>query len=395
MTTAPDLLLIGASVRAVAFSALRAGLRPWCADLFADTDLRCCCPCTPVADYPGGLRTFLEQAPPAPWLYTGGLENHPALVGRIARLRHLWGNGPDVLERIRSPWEVAAALHEAGLVHPRVVPPDQPLPTGGRWLRKPVHGAGGNGIRFWDGHPSDGLGTTFYLQQFVDGLACSAVYLGNQGQAQLLGATRQLVGETWLHAGPFRYCGSIGPLILDEVRQQALKKIGGVLARRFGIRGLFGVDGVLAADGFYPVEVNPRYPASVEVLEYATGTAALALHRTVFDPGAASAARPAPPRGHGPVVGKAILYAPAALTFPEDGPWRQSARGPGDLWSPPAFADVPCPGTRIEAGHPILTVLDHSGSEAECLAALRRRAGALLSGTYFPGSASGKESDFF
>ena len=30
------LLLFGASTRAAAFSALRAGLKPWCVDLFAD-----------------------------------------------------------------------------------------------------------------------------------------------------------------------------------------------------------------------------------------------------------------------------------------------------------------------------------------------------------------------
>jgi len=33
-----QVLIVGASARAAAFSALRAGLRPWCADLFADLD---------------------------------------------------------------------------------------------------------------------------------------------------------------------------------------------------------------------------------------------------------------------------------------------------------------------------------------------------------------------
>ena len=35
-----SLLIVGGSTRAAAFSALRAGLRPWCADLFADLDLQ-------------------------------------------------------------------------------------------------------------------------------------------------------------------------------------------------------------------------------------------------------------------------------------------------------------------------------------------------------------------
>ena len=34
------LILIGASVRAAAFSARAAGYEPWCADLFGDVDLQ-------------------------------------------------------------------------------------------------------------------------------------------------------------------------------------------------------------------------------------------------------------------------------------------------------------------------------------------------------------------
>ena len=42
-----DLLILGASARAAAFSALRLGLRPTCADLFADADLASACPLDP------------------------------------------------------------------------------------------------------------------------------------------------------------------------------------------------------------------------------------------------------------------------------------------------------------------------------------------------------------
>ena len=47
--TNEHLLLFGASVRAAAFSALRAGLRPWCADLFGDADLQARCPALALA----------------------------------------------------------------------------------------------------------------------------------------------------------------------------------------------------------------------------------------------------------------------------------------------------------------------------------------------------------
>src|SRR5262245_37770646 len=97
------LLLFGASVRAAAFSALRAGLRPWCVDLFADADLSAICPCQalPPAEYPRGFLRACADGPPGPWMYTGGLENRPALVDALARLRPLWGNAGRVLRRAR------------------------------------------------------------------------------------------------------------------------------------------------------------------------------------------------------------------------------------------------------------------------------------------------------
>src|ERR1051325_6805760 len=85
-------IILGASTRAAAFSAARAGLSPWCVDLFADADLSRRFPVrkVPLADYPHALLAALNDAPPGPVIYTGGLENHPSLLERIAR--PLWGN---------------------------------------------------------------------------------------------------------------------------------------------------------------------------------------------------------------------------------------------------------------------------------------------------------------
>src|SRR5262245_37896608 len=111
MMPGESLLLIGASVRAAAGSALRAGLRPWCADLFADADLAAVCPVQRLpGDYPRGFIALAKSAPPGPWLYTGGLENWPDVVAAIASERTLWGNDADVLQRVRDPALVAAWL---------------------------------------------------------------------------------------------------------------------------------------------------------------------------------------------------------------------------------------------------------------------------------------------
>src|SRR5581483_11192270 len=182
----------------------------------------------------------------------------------------------------------------------------------------------------------------------------AAVYVGDGQAARLLGVSRQLVGEPWLHAAPFHYCGSVGPLPPGAAPRQAFADLGMALGRAFGLKGLFGVDCVLRDGVPYPVEVNPRYTASVEVIEYATGLPALALHRQAFGPAAPLPVVPRPPGG---VVAKAILFARAPLRFPNGGTWSAWATAFPGAEVMPTFADIPQPGAVVEAGKPILTLL--------------------------------------
>jgi predicted ATP-grasp superfamily ATP-dependent carboligase len=366
-----SLLILGASARAAAFSALRAGLRPVCADLFADADLRARCPVRRVesGDYPRGFLDLPELTVPGPWLYTGGLENRPDLIENIVRRRQpLWGNSAPILRRARSPFAVRDVLRGAGLPCPDLRRDDEAPPPDGRWLVKPLAGAGGIGICPWIGAAPPRR--PFYFQEFIEGESCAAVYVAEGNSAALLGVTRQLVGEPWLHAAPFHYCGSVGPLPLSPGLRQAFADVGHALARGLGLAGLFGVDGVLRDGVPYPVEVNPRYTASVEVIEYATGLKAIALHRRAFEPGSVPALGANAPVS--PVVGKAILFARSPLRFPEDGPWR--ADGADDM---PPFADVPDAGTLVAAGRPVLTLLCRAPTEQRCVAELLRRASDL------------------
>ncbi len=248
-------------------------------------------------------------------------------------------------------------------------------------MLKPLDGAGGSGIRLWDGRaPRSRAGRPWYCQELLEGDSYAAIHVGDGQSARLLGVTRQLVGEPWLHAAAFHYCGSIGPIDLELENARTVTAIGSALAQAFGLKGLFGVDFILNAGGPYPVEVNPRTTASVEVIEYATGLRTLALHREVFE---ASGGRQPPgetrnrlanaPRS--PVIGKAILFAPQQLGFPGQGPWDSAIAAP--IESMPDYADLPCPGTAIKEGQPILTLFQSGVTVEACREALRRRAGDL------------------
>ncbi len=386
---AQTVVILGASVRAAAQSALRAGFTPWAADLFADADLCAVAEAHQVDDYPEGLAAAAAAAPGGPWMYTGALENRPELVRRIRVARTLWGNPAEVLYQVRDPWQVRRALVAAGISCPRLAETAAGLPIDGSWLCKPLAGSGGAGIHAWRGRPPyrsgrfasvqpGGVGQAgcpspprrVYFQERIGGRACSAVFVGAAGRAVLLGITRQLIGTRRWHAKPFHYAGSIGPLPLAKPLAEQFERIGQTLAGQFGLVGVFGVDAVVAGRRVWPVEVNPRWTASVEVLERALGLPVFAWHaaacsRGELPTGPVGGVRP--PR----YVGKAVLFASKALRVTEA--FSQWAR---PLWAGPDWpqlADIPATGVRIAPGRPVLTAFAQGTSQAAVLDDLARR----------------------
>ena len=377
------IIIFGGSVRAAAFSALRAGLQPWCADLFADSDLRARCPAirAPSHKYPNGFEAISDTAPPGPWMYTGGFENRPSLIERISTRRPLWGNGTKALHVARSPVALAKIFRSNEIPFPAVHECLKDVPRQGRWLAKPWRGSGGTGIQLLNSVGAKIKSIRhIYFQEFIEGLPFSAVYVGLEQGAKLLGMTRQLVGEAWLHAAPFHYCGSIGPMQLELPIHKRVEKIGNVLTRDCSLRGLFGVDFVLSKGTAWPVEVNPRYPASAEILEYVLGIKTMAFHRAAFDSGAPEPTSVASaPGSDSPalIVGKAILYANRSLQFPKEGPWRPLLTRPQWMWNLPDFADIPQPSQIIDVGRPILTFFCQSATLEGCRDNLKRVARGL------------------
>src|SRR3954451_2715318 len=84
-----EVIVIGASVRAMAFSAIRAGYKVYAIDLFADRDLAAVCPAVKIERYPQDFEAALAGGPQAPWTYTGALENYPQLIERLGTIRPL------------------------------------------------------------------------------------------------------------------------------------------------------------------------------------------------------------------------------------------------------------------------------------------------------------------
>ncbi len=367
--TAEPLLILGASVRAAAFSASRAGMAPNACDLFADADLSRHCPATRVESYPAGLAHWAFSAPPAAWMYTGGLENHPQLVDEIASQRTLYGVGGETLRAVRDPWRLRAALTARGLLAPACLDAQSPPPCNGDWLRKRLRSSGGAGVAPWDEalarRPHAASVSDVYFQQRIAGLPCAGVFVAAARQAHLLGVTEQIIGAAWCGAGGFQYAGSLGPLRLRPEILDQWRRIGDCLAETFSLVGLFGVDAVQDDRAVWPVEVNPRYTASVETLERGLDLRTVDLHVRGCREGRVAP----PPRGGASMwTGKAIVYASKSIQI-SPATTRRLLDANQDDW--PVVADIPAAGTHIRARRPILTVFARAKDRDGLLNALQ------------------------
>lgn len=370
----PDhrLLILGASARAACFSARRSSYSPYWIDQYGDHDLTESFPgqCVSPDKYPAGILDLISNSPDVPFLYTGAMENHVKVLEQLEGLRTLLGNTADLCRLVRDPWSIRQCFLRAGIAHPQISKTGtETLMTENDWLFKPFRSAGGLGITHYSETTGSG-NNTHYLQEYIQGESRAGVFLGDGRTACLLGVTRQLTGEAFLNAEEFAYCGSVGPLLLDKNEDEQWKNIGHALVSDFGIKGLFGVDAISRNGSIYPLEVNPRYTASVEVLELACQIPVIAMHCD-----ACNEIMPATElTKEQTMTGKAYLFAHRNLISPEN--VQELYQRSGDK---PLTADIPQANTLISQGHPLMTVLAQGKNQEEVIHLLKSRAKLLYS----------------
>jgi predicted ATP-grasp superfamily ATP-dependent carboligase len=383
------ILIAGLSTRAIAESAASGNRKVVTLDYFGDRDQRAL-----VENYallrdfelPFGAEALLQASQGLEYdalVYISNLENHPGVVAEMSRGRRLLGNEPTALRQVRD-WRVLRHFcREAGIPLPETLLPGEEgaADPGAGWLVKPQRSGGGHGIVPWDGAPL-ALGTL--LQRRIAGLAASAAFVANGRRAVVLGLTEQLIGRPELGAAGLAWCGNLLPLSVDQgevlpswstrppeaagALLQTVARIASQLTEHFGLRGLNGIDFVVEAspNRLQPVlvEVNPRYTASMELVERASGRGMFAMHLEAMAgrlPAVDLAANQ-----EGPFFGKGIVFAGQRATVPETKHWLARGR-----------RDIPYPGETIEAGHPVCTVLSQGDTRQECWLNLVAAAGAV------------------
>ncbi len=379
------ILLVGVSTRSIAESAVRSGYEVVAIDAFADYDLKTLCECYSLSkDFllpysPAGLFTASHKLKYGAIAYTSNLENYPEIVQRFARQAIVLGNPARVLRNVRNWSSLYEILSRSGFRVPETIDHRngrQSDPTR-KWLQKPVRSGGGHGISFVSADRQTRKGYLF--QEYIPGLSCSASFVANGQDAVVIGLAEQLVGLSEFGASGFRYCGNILPLEAFHRRSEGLavleqvQLIADTLTREFGLVGVNGFDFILSDGQIYVTEVNPRYSASMELIEKAYSLSIFDLHVNAIQEGRL-------PDFHldhqiGQVeqrsFGKAILFAERDGTAPDTNHWLQSE-----------IRDIPFSGENLAEGKPICTILAADNSNADCLAALINRAQAIKGEIY-------------
>ncbi|MBT7728186.1 MAG: ATP-grasp domain-containing protein [Planctomycetaceae bacterium] len=389
-----NLLVIGASARALAASADRLGLEVNAIDLFGDRDLRDVCSrvVQVSADaYPDDVPSIAAGFPAGPVVYAGGLENHIEVIEKLSRARLLLGNHPRALRLVRDPCFVREVACENGCAYPAIFFTSSKVPRDGTFLRKSTASIGGLGVLSWNGLREEPVRGREYLQQFVSGVPMSASLLVTQEGVELLGVCRQLIGMKWCYAKQFRFCGAI-QLSSSLFQQQVLKQLHQFaidLSRRAKLAGLIGIDFILPrtpiqARDHSPVilEVNPRPTATMELFERRTGRSQAGTHLASLGfqlPRESTTLQ----RQSNMYWGKAVLFANKSLDVSssvERHLLKCSLRMQGCELGWPMVSDLPCSGTIIQPGHPIVSVFGCAESPRRALRVLRMHVSEVMQG---------------
>lgn len=365
---ADSVLIAALSGRALAAAARRAGYRPLVADLFNDLDTRRIA--GRALAVPGDLEQGIlagplleslealaadEETQPVGLVYGAGFEDRPDLLARLAERWTVLGNGPSPLSAMKDPKRFFRLLGDLSIPHPPVR--FETPPHGERWLVKSRGGSGGGHVR--RARPDDEPKADRYFQKYQHGHAVSLLFLADGRDARILASHRQWSAPK--KKAPFRFGGVAGPVDLSPDLAESLERALGGLVAASGLVGLNSADMIVTREDFALLEVNPRPGASLDIHDLDSRPPLFELHCRACR-GELPKSWTAPQKS----AASAVVYAPRRLTVPAGFRWPR--------WT----ADRGAPGTRIDRGTPICTVITTAKNPETARQRVLQRGTAIL-----------------
>ena len=351
----PDFLIIAASARFLAQSAKNAGLSCCAIDLFGDQDLKNACANVVVDDLDlASIRNAITELEgklaelPLQIVVGGGMENRNKELDWLASEFELVALLPPQSHRLKQPFELGRFAAEHQIRFPLTCRTDGVPNPEVQYLMKPYRSAGGSKIRFVNQQAERPCVSQYYIQEFIPGKTFGTTYINDGVDCSVIGTCQQIIGDEGfgVESDSFVYCGSIGPVKLGELIEKQIERIGQSIGLEFGLKGVFGADWVLdGQDQVWLLEVNPRIPASAELLEKSEMlNSVFSLHVRNCCPALA------PPKR---ICGKAILYSNCNDRRVVDEKFFEELKSAADQFQ---AADIPQEGTEVRPRRPVCTI---------------------------------------
>jgi predicted ATP-grasp superfamily ATP-dependent carboligase len=338
-----SVLIAGFATRHVACSAWKAGYDVYSVDHFCDRDLFWYTR-DAVKDLPSACAEMIGRHHIDMAVFTSGAEAMHSTVP-------VKGTPPDRIDRFLDKQKTQEFFEELGISVPRIAG-DSQYPA----MIKPRTGSGGWRNRIirneqekknweieFENPPS-------IVQEVVSGIPASVCCLADGEQAVAISTNEQILrGEN--AAAPYGFSGSVTPFV--SVGSERMVSYAEKIAAASGCEGSIGID-FIAGDDVWAIEVNPRFQATLDTVEMATGINLFEAHLRACD-GTLPERRPSPEH----YAVRTILFAERDLTVT------------GDMSRlAPAVADIPWPGTEFEEGHAVLSVYGRGKDREEALSML-------------------------
>jgi predicted ATP-grasp superfamily ATP-dependent carboligase len=339
-------LVAGFATRHVAQSAWGAGWQVYAVDHFCDQDLSFYTqervPFAELEDLPGAVEELCRMHSPDVMVVTSGAELLPS--------RNLCGTSPERAMRFLDKLETHRFFEEIGIPAPAVLH-DGRYPA----MLKPRSGSGGwrNRIVSTDREREAWISQfgdiPVITEEVVDGAPCSVSCLANGRGAVSVAVNRQILRGA--DGSKFGFSGSVTPF--RDGREKELASYAERIASASGCLGSIGVDFV-SGDRIAAIEVNPRFQATLDTIEMATGMNLFSAHIA-----ACKGRLPDRQPSCRQVAVRKILFAGNDLTVRAD--LRRLH---------PFIADIPWPGTFFEEGQALMSVYGWGAGEEQAFALL-------------------------
>lgn len=333
----------------MAASAHRAGYEVYAVDHFCDADLRSIVVAfdrfDELADLPGKIVDICRKFSIDAIIPTSGAESLHNLPVPVL------GTDPFVASRFLDKGKTQEWFEFLHIPVPPLVDEGdfpamlKPLSGSGGWRNTIVHSL--EEIDVWkEAFPDE----PYLLQKVVGGTPASVCCVAGDGKARAIAVNRQIMRGD----GPcrFGFSGSVTPF--DHPMQHEMIRYAELAASSSGCRGVLGIDFMVSEDEVFAIELNPRFVATLDTIESATGVNLVQLHIDACS-GIIPDSTPAPVR----YAMRRIMFAESPCTITED-----------VSCLVPDVADIPIPPAVFEEGDAMISVYGNGPDPESAVKAL-------------------------